>query len=106
MVYNSEDSTIMCTSSGGPATTVSWRKNCRRLPNISDYQQSQTVTSTITATYCSTLGINSGVVDEDDVYTCIVTNIRGSSSLSIGVGGITVAVECNIYVDDYSNHNY
>ena len=78
---------LTCTSSGGPATSVTWRKNCAVLPNSAIYQQTQTVTQTQTATYQNTLVINSTVTDHDGVYTCSVTNARGYSNGAIGVGG-------------------
>ena len=78
---------INCTSSGGPATTVTWRRNCAVLPNNATYQQTQTVIQTQTATYRNTLVIDSAVTDRSGVYTCSVTNARGYSSGIIGMGG-------------------
>ena len=78
---------ITCTSSGGPATSVTWRRNCAVLPNNAMYQQTQTVDVTQTATYQNTLVINSTVTDRDGVYTCSVTNTRGYDSDVVGMGG-------------------
>ena len=78
---------LTCTSTEGPATSVTWRKNCAVLPNSAIYQQTQTVTQTQTATHQNTLVIDSTVTDRDGVYTCSVTNDRGFSNGAIGVGG-------------------
>ena len=84
---SSSELSITCASSGGPATTVTWRRNCAVLPNNATYQQTQTVDVTQTATYRNMLMINSTVTDTDGVYTCSVTNTRGYDSGVIGMGG-------------------
>ena len=78
---------LTCTSSGGPATQVTWRRNCAILPSNAMYQQTQMVTQTQTATYQNTLVIDSAVTDRDGVYTCSVTNARGYDSGATGIGG-------------------
>ena len=78
---------LTCTSSGGPATRVTWRRNCAVLPNNAMFQQSQLVTQTQTATYQNTLAIDNAVIERDGVYTCSVTNVRGYSNDATGVGG-------------------
>ena len=78
---------LTCTSSGGPATSVTWRRNCAVLPNNAMYRQTQRVTQTQTAMYQNTLVIDSAVTDSDGVYTCSVTNARGYDSGVTGIGG-------------------
>ena len=78
---------LACISSGGPATSVIWRRNCVVLPNNNMYQQTQAVTQTQTATYQNTLMINSAVTEHDGVYTCSVTNARGYDNGVVGMGG-------------------
>jgi maltoporin len=78
---------VTCASSGGPATSVTWRRNCAVLPNNAMYQQTQTVTQTQTATYQNMLMIDSTVTDTDGVYTCSVTNARGYDNGDTGMGG-------------------
>ena len=78
---------ITYASSGGPATTVTWRRNCVVLPNNATYQQTQTVDVTQTTTYQNVLVIDSTVTDRDGVYTCSVTNTRGYDSRVTGMGG-------------------
>ena len=82
-----DDAERFICSSTGPATTVTWRRNCMALPNSADFLQAQTVTTTLTATYSNTLTIGSEVTDRDGVYTCAVTNIRGFNSGAAGLGG-------------------
>ena len=78
---------LTCTSTGGPATQITWRRNCAVLPNNATFQQSQLVTQTQTATYQNTLVIDNAVTERDGVYTCSVTNARGYSNDATGVGG-------------------
>ena len=77
--------TLSCNSSGGPATYVTWRRNCAVLPNNDTYLQTRTVTQGQTATYNNTLVIDPA--PPSGVYTCSVTNIRGYSNGAVGVGG-------------------
>ena len=78
---------LTCTSTDGPATHVTWRRNCAVLPNNATFQQSQLVTQTQTATYQNTLMVDDAVSERDGVYTCSVTNARGYSNDATGVGG-------------------
>ena len=83
VMYDNYTDTVTCTSSGGPATSVTWRRNCLILqPNDT---QSQTVTDTALATYENTLTL--GGTDNDGVYTCSVSNTRGYDNSLTGVGG-------------------
>ena len=51
------------------------------------YMQSQNVTNTQTATYESTLKVEgANATISDGVYTCSVSNSRGSASSSVGIG--------------------
>ena len=78
---------LTCTSSGGPATHVTWRRNCVVLPNNAMYLQSQLVTQTQSATYQNSLVISDAVTERDGVYTCSVSNARGYSNGATGLGG-------------------
>lgn len=79
---------LTCTSSGGPATYVTWRRNCVALPNNDTYLQSQMVMQTQTATYQNTLTISADVAEPDGVYTCSVSNARGYGNSVVGLGGM------------------
>ena len=86
--YSSTDQTLTCTSTGGPATTVVWRQNCVIMQESdSNYTQSQNVINTQTATYENTLRVvGANATFSDGVYTCSVSNSRGSASSSVGIG--------------------
>ena len=92
--------TLTCTSTGGPATTVSWRRDGTMLSDDSTYSiTSRVLTDAETATYTHTLTVTGRLVGE---YQCSVSNIRtpsGSSrSLTVGKGpeiwhGLCIYVE-------------
>ena len=76
---------LTCTSTGGPPTTVTWRKN-GVLVNDSLYQQSQIVLNTTTATYENTL-YGDHIEDLVGSFTCHVINSRGNNSITISSNG-------------------
>ena len=85
MTYDNAD-TVTCTSSGGPATSVTWRRNCLILqPSDTDFIRNQNVTDTALGTYENRLRL--GGADNDGVYTCSVSNTRGYNNSLTGVGG-------------------
>ena len=82
---------LTCSSSGGPATTVTWERNGVALNlNGTGYQQTQTVTNPATATYRTTLTSSDASVFAG-TFTCTVTNTRGSDTGAISIG-VNVAV--------------
>ena len=78
--------TLTCTSTGGPATTVSWRRGSIMLSSTSQIVTSQIVTNTETGTYMNTLRV---AMREVGVYTCTVSNNRSSDTRSLTVVGKT-----------------
>ena len=80
---------LTCTSTGGPVTTVTWRRDGQLLTiNESTYQQSQRIVSTENATYETTLHIaNNNIENYHATYECLVLNSRGSDSSSITLEG-------------------
>ena len=79
--YSHTSQTLNCTSSGGPATNVTWRKDNVIIPlTSSTYQQSQRVADEVTSTYHNLLSItSSNIEDHSGSFNCIVRNSRGSS---------------------------
>jgi len=78
--------TLTCTSTGGPATTVSWRRDGTMLSDNSTYSiNSEATNDTETATYNHTLTVTGRLVGE---YECTVSNIRtpSGSTRSLAVG--------------------
>ena len=77
--YSYTSQTLNCTSTGGPATNVIWRKD-NVILNSSTYQQSQRVADEVTSTYHNLLFItSSNIEDHSGSFSCTVENNRGSS---------------------------
>ena len=87
--YDSTTNTLVCTSTGGPVTTVLWSKeNSSGITNDPEYyEQSMAIISTTTATYESRLRILNKSSESTGDYTCMVSNSRGSSAQSIHIEG-------------------
>jgi len=88
MRYARSSQTITCTSTGGPATTVSWRKD--GVPIVLDgstYQQSQIITDTRAATYQNKLTIVSKSSSLSGTYTCSIGNTWGTVMASTSITG-------------------
>ena len=87
LLYNRSTLTLTCTSTGGPATTVTWRKNGAVVEiDGTTYHQSQRVVNTTTATYENTLSstTNANFVGN---FTCSVSNSRGGGDRSVFLAG-------------------
>lgn len=84
MRYDTLSQTFTCTSTGGPATTVSWTKDGSPL-NADGivFSTSQLLTDVDSATYENRLSILSKMEDLSGTYSCTVRNDRSSGSLEI-----------------------
>ena len=81
LVFNATAMTLTCTSTGGPATNVTWMKDGSTLTvDGVTYRQTQMVTDATTATYRNVLTIAQSVTSLYGVYRCTVGNARGTSS--------------------------
>ena len=69
--------TLTCTSTGGPATTVSWTVNNHTVIEDRTHNITSQITNTTTATYTHTLTVTGRLVGE---YECSVSNNKPSSS--------------------------
>ena len=88
MTYESSTQTLVCTSSGGPATTVTWSLNGSPIMvDGSTYQTSQIITDTATATYQNTLTLVAKSASLSGTYTCSVGNTRGITMDSTVISG-------------------
>ena len=78
--------TLTCTSTGGPVSTVSWRRDGTMLSDDSTYSITSQVTNGTTSTYTHTLTVTGRVVGQ---YQCSVFNIRtpSGSTRSLTVNG-------------------
>ena len=87
LLYNRSTLTLTCTSSGGPATTVTWGKNGAVVEvDGSTYNQSQGVVNTTTATYENTLS-SANISNFLGTFTCSVSNSRGGSDRNTALNG-------------------
>ena len=88
--YDKITQMITCTSTGGPATEVSWFKDNEKITVTSSedlYEYSQIITSKTSATYESRLRIVNKSSKATGTYTCEVTNSRGSRNKSLYIQG-------------------
>ena len=96
VVYDKTCQTITCTSTGGPATKVTWYKDNAQISMVSNeggsdnmltYEHSQIIINTISATYENRLRIADKSSEVAGIYTCEVTNPRGSTNESLYIQG-------------------
>ena len=79
---SSSFTTLTCTSTGSPPTTVTWTKDGVTLPaNETIYSFTQTLVDRVASTYNNTLALDASFVDIIGNYTCSVSNFIGTSSV-------------------------
>ena len=78
LTANTTEFTLTCTSTGGPATTVSWTRGSNTLSGTSQ------IVNTETGTYENTLRVT---MREVGTYVCTVSNNRSSASRNLTVVG-------------------
>ena len=81
--FNRSSLSLNCTSTGGPVTTISWRKNNQPLLiDGNHYYQTQRIVDSENAVYENILyGGDAGNLI--GFFTCIVQNARGSDNMTI-----------------------
>ena len=86
--FNRDTISLICYSTGGPVTTLTWMKNDKIL-NIDglNYQQEKIILDSVTATYKNVL-YSDNVSNLVGVFTCIVQNARGKSNMSFSTNGM------------------
>ena len=87
--YDNATNTLVCTSTGGPVTTVVWSKDNKNimLNNDQYYEQSMVIINRTSATYESRLRILNKSSKSTGNYTCMVSNSGGSSNRSMHLEG-------------------
>ena len=89
--YNGTSQMIVCRSSGGPATDVRWLKDGVIVSSDGElYDHSQIVINTTSATYENRLTLIEKSSRAAGVYTCQVSNLRGSWNESLAIEGIYI----------------
>ena len=85
---------LTCTSTGSPATTVTWTKDGATLTvDGATYSMTQTVTDRRTSTYENVLTISSDATSIVGDYTCTVSNALGSDSVDFTIRGNNMQCE-------------
>ena len=87
--YDRTSQTITCTSTGGPATGVTWSKDNVniRLTMGDFYEHSQIIINITSATYENRLRIVDKSSEAAGNYTCSITNPRGGMNESLYIQG-------------------
>ena len=89
LTYNNQSRTLTCTSTGGPATTVTWRRDGVVITLNATYQQTKRLVDPVNGTYQTVLTIDPSVGWSVGTYNCTVENVRGGSSETVVVPGKT-----------------
>ena len=91
LTFDDQSRTLTCTSTGGPATTVTWRRDGVVITLNATHQQTKRVVDPVAGTYQTVLTIDPSVSQDDIVgtYSCTVENISGGSSDTVVVPGET-----------------
>ena len=101
LVLNRDTNSLICISSGGPATKVIWMKN--NLPLFIDgihYRHHQTVVDSESAVYINTL-YNVDQTSLVGTFTCTVENVRGRSTKSMLINGENLFMQPAIVITIY-----
>ena len=85
LTFDRESRTLTCTSTGGPATTVTWTKDGAVITPSTTHQQTQMIVDSVEGTYKNTLTIAQSVAGDNlyGLYSCMVENSRGSSNRTV-----------------------
>ena len=85
LTLDRESRTLTCTSTGGPATTVTWTKDGAVITPSTTHQQTQMIANTTEGIYQNTLTIAQSVTGGNlyGLYSCTVENSRGSSNRTV-----------------------
>ena len=91
LTFDDQSRTLTCTSTGGPATTVTWRRDGVVITLNATHQQTKRLVDPGNGTYETVLTFDPSVNQSDIVgtYNCTVENVRGESSETVVVPGET-----------------
>ena len=108
-VYRKRSSSVFtlgCSSTGSAAANVTWTRNGITLHDCSKYKHFQTVTSRYLSTYYNELQICDLPEHLGGNYSCIVSNILGSSSGWVHVPGMYSDCTCLLIPDCATMNTY
>ena len=89
LTYDGQSRTLTCTSTGGPATIVTWRRDGVVITLNVTHQQTKSLVDSVTSTYETVLTTDQSL-DQRNIagtYNCTVENDRGESSETVVVPG-------------------
>ena len=90
-MYDPNTNTLVCISSGGPATNVTWKVSGEPLVfSESTYRQTQKIVSTANSTTETSLHFPNSSIESyiyNTTYECIVSNTRGNDSSLVSLEG-------------------
>ena len=89
VTFDDQSRTLTCTSTGGPATTVTWRRDGVVITLNATHQQTKRLVDPVNGTYQTVLTIDPSVGQIVGTYNCTVENDRGGSSETVVVPGET-----------------
>ena len=89
VTFDNQSKTLTCTSTGGPATIVTWRRDGAVITLNTTHQQTKSLVDPVTSTYQTVLTVDPSVgwIDIVGTYNCMVRNDRGESSETVVVPG-------------------
>ena len=87
LTFDDQSRTLTCTSTGGPATTVTWRRDEVVITLNATHQQTKSIVDPVNGTYQTLLTINSSAGEIVGTYKCTVQNDRGESSETVVIPG-------------------
>ena len=104
LTFDNQPRTLTCTSTGGPATNVTWRRDGVVITLNATHQQTKIVVDAVNGTYQTVLTIDPSVDWSDivGIYNCIVENVRGKFSDTVVVPGETYIFYCSCYYVVYT----
>ena len=89
---------LNCTSTGSPATTVTWRRDGMVLSRGGQYEMTQILLNGATATYVNILVVSGTPSSLRGVYSCDIWNGIGTATMNITINGkYFVCVRCRKY---------
>ena len=97
--YDSTTQTITCTSTGGPATDVTWSRDNVTINTASNggvYEHSQVIVNTTSATYENKLKIVDKSSKKAGTYRCEVRNFMESTNGTLYIQGSYPLITCTI----------
>ena len=96
LTFDEQSRTLTCTSTGGPATTVTWRRDGVVITLNATYQETKRLVDSVNGTYQTVLTIDPSDGQIVGTYNCTVENVRGESSETVVVPGETRTMYPNI----------